>query len=64
MDSFIKIIEHKKFEPKYTLHTKQIDLLKKYVSESKNVFLCGAVGSGKTFILNSVLNEINSIELQ
>jgi len=64
MDAFIKIIEQKKSEPKYTLHTKQIELLKKYVSESKNVFLCGAVGSGKSFILNSVLNEINCIELQ
>lgn len=64
MDSFIKIREQKKIEPKYTLHGKQINLLKKYISESKNVFICGAVGSGKSFILNNVLNDFNSIEIQ
>jgi hypothetical protein len=64
MDSFIKIIEQKNNAPKHTLHNKEIELLKKYINDSKNVFICGAVGSGKTFILNSVLDDFNSVELQ
>jgi hypothetical protein len=64
MDSFIKIIEQKKDEPIATLHTKQIELLKKYVHERKNVFICGASGVGKTYVLNSVLNDYNSVEVE
>jgi hypothetical protein len=64
MDSFIKIVEQKKEEPVTTLHTKQIDLLKKYIQQRKNVFICGSSGVGKTYILNSVLNEWNSVELE
>ena len=63
MDSFIKIVEQKKEAPVDTLHTKRIDLLKKYISERKNVFICGASGVGKTYILNAVLNESNSVEI-
>src|SRR6056300_946357 len=63
MDSFIKIVEQKKETPVDTLHTKQIDLLKKYVSERKNVFICGSSGVGKSYILNAVLNESNSHEI-
>jgi hypothetical protein len=63
MDSFIKIIEQKKEEPVDTLHTKQIDLLKKFIRERKNVFICGASGVGKTYVLNAVLNESNSVEI-
>ena len=63
MDSFIKIIEQKKEEPIDTLHTKQIELLKKYIRERKNVMICGASGVGKTYILQSVLNETNSVEI-
>jgi len=64
MDSFIKIIEQKKEEVVTTLHTQQIELLKKYISEGKNVFICGSSGVGKSYVLKSVLNEINSIEIQ
>ena len=64
MDSFIKIIEQKKEEPVTTLHTKQIELLKKYLTERKNVFICGASGVGKSYLLNRVLNERNSIEIE
>ena len=64
MDSFIKIVEQKKEEPVATLHTKQIDLLKKYVSQRKNVFICGSSGVGKTFVLKSVLDERNSVEIE
>lgn len=64
MDSFIKIIEQKKDEPVATLHTKQIELLKKYVQERKNVFICGASGVGKTYVLKSVLNDYNSVEVE
>ena len=63
MDSFIKIIEQKKDPPVDTIHTKQIDLLKKYIRERKNVFICGASGVGKTYVLNAVLNESNSVEI-
>jgi len=64
MDSFIKIVEQKKEEPVATLHTKQIDLLNKYISQRKNVFICGSSGVGKTFVLKSVLNEWNSVEIE
>jgi len=64
MDSFIKIVEQKKDEPVVTLHTKQIELLKKYVQERKNVFICGASGVGKTYILKSVLSDYNSVEVE
>ena len=63
MDSFIKIVEQKNVEPVDTLHTKQIDLLKKYISEQKNVFICGSSGVGKSYILNAVLNQSNSVEI-
>ena len=64
MDSFIKVIEQKKEEPLTTIHTQQIDLLEKYIREGKNVFICGATGVGKTYIMNSVLNESNSVEIE
>jgi hypothetical protein len=64
MDSFIKIIEQKKEPPVDTIHTKQIDLLKKYIGERKNVFLCGSSGVGKSYILQAVFNESNSVEIQ
>ena len=64
MDSFIKIVEQKKEEPVATLHTKQIDLLKKYISERKNVFICGSTGVGKSYLLKCVLNETNSVEIE
>ena len=63
MDSFIKIVEQKKEEPVTTLHTQHIELLKRYIRERKNVFICGATGVGKTYILQAVLNESNSVEI-
>jgi len=62
MDTFVKIKTQKKIAPN-TLHQKEIDLLRTYVNEGKNVMICGACGAGKTFILNSVLDESNSIEI-
>jgi len=64
MDSFIKVVEQKKDDPVTTIHTQQIEALRKYIGERKNVFICGASGVGKTYVLQSVLNESNSIEIQ
>ena len=64
MDSFIKVVEQKKDEPVTTIHTQQIEKLKTYLRDRKNVFICGASGVGKTYVLNSVLNESNSLEIQ
>lgn len=63
MDSFIKIVEQKKEVPVDTIHIQQIDLLKKHIRERKNVFICGATGVGKSYVLNAVLNETNSLEI-
>jgi len=64
MDSFIKIVKQKKEEYVTTIHMQQIEILKRLIKERKNVFICGASGVGKTYILNSVLNEYNSIEIE
>ena len=61
MDAFVKIKTQKK-PTLYTLHKKEIDLLDKYVRDGENVMICGSHGTGKTFILESVLNNENSIE--
>ena len=63
MDSFIKIVEQKKSPVVTTIHTKHIDLISRYIREGKNVFICGPLGVGKTFILEKVLEETNHIEL-
>jgi|TARA_B110000914_G_scaffold208686_1_gene206345 hypothetical protein len=63
MDSFIKIVEQKKSPVVTTIHTKQIELIRRYISEGKNVFICGPIGVGKTFILDTVLEGTNNIEL-
>jgi len=62
MDSFIKRVPQKKLRPQ-TLHQNEIDLLEKYIRDGKNVFICGPTGCGKTFIVNSVLEINNTIEL-
>ena len=62
MDAFVKITPQKK-EARTTLHDNEISLLRQYVNAGKNVFICGPTGSGKTFIVESVLNDSNSIEL-
>jgi hypothetical protein len=63
MDSFIKIVAQKNLEKVYTIHTKKIELIRKYIREGKNVFICGAIGVGKSFILKEVLEGLNSVEL-
>ena len=62
MDSFV-IIKPQKKSQKISLHDNETNLLKKYINEGKNVFLCGSSGFGKTFILKQVLDESNSIEI-
>lgn len=62
MDSFIKIIPQKKERPP-TLHHNEIRLLKEYIDQGKNVFICGPVGCGKSFVVNDILDGTNSIEL-
>lgn len=64
MESFIKIIEQKKSPVVTTIHGKQIDLIRRFMSEGKNVFICGAIGVGKSFILQKVLEGTNHVELQ
>ena len=64
MDSFIKIVEQKKDPVVTTIHTKQIDLIRKYIRERKNVFICGPPGVGKSYILKAVLQGLNHVELQ
>src|SRR6056300_538176 len=63
MDSFIRIVEQKKSPTVATIHTKQIDLIHRYIKEGKNVFICGPIGVGKTFILEKVLENTNHVEL-
>ena len=62
MNSFV-IIKPQKKDEKISLHDHEINLLKKYINEGKNVFLCGSSGVGKTFVLKKVLDESNSIEI-
>ena len=66
MDSFIKIVEQKKEVEKTvdTIHTKQIELIRKYIGERKNVFICGGSGVGKSYILKKVLKDLSHVELQ
>jgi hypothetical protein len=64
MDSFIKVVGQKKEPTVATIHTKQIDLIRRYINERKNVFICGAIGVGKSYVLKAVLEGLNHIELQ
>ena len=62
MDSFIKVIPQKKSLPP-TLHVNEIKILEKYIHDKENVFICGPIGCGKSFIVNNVLDSRNTIEL-
>lgn len=62
MDAFVKTTPQKK-DTRTTLHDLEIHRLRQFIHEGKNVFICGPTGSGKTFIVDSVLNISNSIEL-
>jgi hypothetical protein len=64
MDSFVKVVEQKKDPVVTTIHAKQIDLIRRYIRERKNVFICGATGVGKTYVLQAVLEGLNYVELQ
>jgi len=63
MDAFVKITTQKK-KIDNTLHRKEIELLKTHIRNGKNVMICGGNGVGKTYVLNAVLDESNSIELE
>ena len=63
MDAFITFTPQKK-EHLPTLHQKEIDKLRTCVAEGRNVFICGATGTGKTFVVDSVLDATNSVEIQ
>ena len=63
MDAFITFTPQKKERPP-TLHEKEIEKLRTCVAEGRNVFVCGAVGTGKTFVVDSVLDSSNSVEIQ
>tara|TARA_B100001996_G_scaffold154140_1_gene117247 strand:- start:1890 stop:2975 length:1086 start_codon:yes stop_codon:yes gene_type:complete len=62
MDAFVTVYKQKKVHEK-SLHDREIKEFKYLIENGKNVFLCGAAGVGKTFILNRVLDETNSIEI-
>ena len=47
-----------------TIHTKQIELIRRYIRERKNVFICGGSGVGKSYVLNEVLEGLNNVELR
>ena len=64
MDSFIKVVEQKKEPVVTTIHTKQIELIRRYIRERKNVFICGGSGVGKTYVLQAALEGLNHVELQ
>jgi hypothetical protein len=63
MDSFIKVVEQKNDPIVTTIHTKQIELIRRYIRERKNVFICGSLGVGKSYILKEVLKDLNHVEL-
>lgn len=64
MDSFITVVTQKKDTETTTLHTKEIERIRRYVREGKHVFICGATGVGKTYVLREVLRDLNHVELQ
>ena len=61
MDAFIKIVEEKRSDPLTSIHDDVEKRLAEHVRDGKNVFLCGASGVGKSFILQRVMN--GAIEL-
>lgn len=62
MDAFVTFGAQKK-EAAGTLHDEEIQRLARYVAEGRSVFVCGPTGSGKTFVVERVLNATNSVEL-
>ncbi len=62
MDSFVVIKKEKK-KKNISLHEREINALRTYIENGKNVFLCGPSGCGKSFIINEIFDETNSIEI-
>ena len=62
MDAFVTIHKQKKVGT-ISLHDREIKEITSLLENGNNVFLCGAAGVGKTYILNKILDESNSIEL-
>ena len=57
------IISVQKNTFKGTLNIREFEQLSQYVKENKNVVVCGPPGVGKSFLVRSLLDDINSIEL-
>lgn len=62
MDAYVTFISEKK-EKKKTIHQNEMTLLKKYLDEKHNVFICGPHGSGKSFILYETVDNNNLVEI-
>ena len=62
MNAFVTIHKQKKVD-RISLHDREIKEITSLLENGKNVFLCGAAGVGKTFVLNKILDETNSIEI-
>lgn len=64
MDVFIKTSDEKKIEIKTTIHKKELEIINNHINNHKNVFICGDSGTGKTYLLNMIFNEKNSIKIE
>ena len=62
MDAYVTCKSQKKTTP-LTLHDEEIKRLRNFVSEGRNVFVCGGTGTGKTFVIESVLDSSNCVEI-
>lgn len=64
MDRFIKIVEQKKDAPKNTIHVEACETIKRLISENKNVFICGPIGCGKSYLLRQAIDPDSVIWLE
>ncbi len=62
MDAYVKVNTQKKIK-KNTIHANEISLLRSYLDSGENVFICGMSGIGKTFIIEQVVDESESVEI-
>ena len=68
MESFISFVDEKKLDTKTkevgrTLHDDTLERLREHVRKGTNVFVCGASGVGKTFMVQRALCDREWIEL-